>query len=134
MFSTELDPQLIGKHAAFDASKSATFKKATGSQFRVSYGDGSGAAGIVGTDTVTIGGVKVENQVIELANDVSQSFVQDVNTDGLVGLAFSQLNSGMLSPLLNPITSPATTNFRNSQRRHQKDPPKDLLRQCHAHA
>ncbi|KAF2855662.1 acid protease [Plenodomus tracheiphilus IPT5] len=93
MFSTELDAQTIGNHAAFDASKSATFKKAVGSQFKISYGDGSGAAGTVGTDTVTIGGVKVENQVIELANDVSQSFVQDINTDGLVGLAFSQLNT-----------------------------------------
>jgi hypothetical protein len=37
--------------------------------------------------------VKVENQTIELANAVSQSFVQDANTDGLVGLAFSSLNT-----------------------------------------
>jgi hypothetical protein len=42
---------------------------------------------------VTIGGVKVENQTVELANAVSQSFVQDANTDGLVGLAFSSLNT-----------------------------------------
>ncbi|KAH9874515.1 hypothetical protein IAQ61_003704 [Plenodomus lingam] len=93
MFSTELDPRVIGKHAAFDASKSTTFKKAAGAQFKISYGDGSGAAGTVGTDTVTIGGVKVGNQAIELANQVSQSFVEDLNTDGLVGLAFSQLNT-----------------------------------------
>ncbi|KAI8942537.1 hypothetical protein NX059_000599 [Plenodomus lindquistii] len=93
MFSTELDPQSIGTHAAFDASKSPTFKKAVGSQFKISYGDGSGAAGTVGTDTVTIGGVKVENQVVELATAVSRSFVEDTNTDGLVGLAFSQLNT-----------------------------------------
>lgn len=93
MFSTELDAQTIGNHAAFDASKSATFKQATGSHFKISYGDGSGASGTVGTDTVTIGGVTVENQVIELANTVSQSFIQDTNTDGLVGLAFSNLNT-----------------------------------------
>ncbi|KAF1936476.1 acid protease [Clathrospora elynae] len=93
VFSTELDPQVIGKHAAFDASKSATFKKTAGSQFKVNYGDGSGASGIVGTDTVTIGGVKVEGQTVELANKVSQSFVEDTNTDGLVGLAFSSLNT-----------------------------------------
>lgn len=49
--------------------------------------------GTVGTDTVTIGGVKVENQTVELATTVSQSFVEDVNTDGLVGLAFSKLNT-----------------------------------------
>ncbi|KAH7398387.1 aspartic peptidase domain-containing protein [Pyrenochaeta sp. MPI-SDFR-AT-0127] len=93
MFSTELDAQSIGQHAAFDASKSTTFKKTEGSQWKITYGDGSGAAGIVGTDTVTIGGVKVENQTVELASLVSQSFVQDTNTDGLVGLAFSKLNT-----------------------------------------
>ena len=65
-----------------------------GAQFSISYGDGSGAAGTVGTDVVTIGGVSVQNQAVELANKVSQSFVQDVNTDGLVGLAFSKLNTG----------------------------------------
>lgn len=93
MFSTELDAASIGQHAAFDASKSTTFKKTEGAQWKISYGDGSGAAGTVGTDTVTIGGVKVEGQTVELANQVSQSFVQDTNTDGLVGLAFSNLNT-----------------------------------------
>jgi hypothetical protein len=93
MFSTELDAASIGQHAAFDASKSTTFKKTEGAQWKISYGDGSGAAGTVGTDTVTIGGVKVEGQTVELANKVSQSFVQDTNTDGLVGLAFSNLNT-----------------------------------------
>jgi hypothetical protein len=95
MFSTDLDPAAVGQHAAFDASKSTTFKKTEGAQWKISYGDGSGAAGTVGTDTVNIGGVVVENQTVELANQVSQSFVDDTNTDGLVGLAFSNLNTGM---------------------------------------
>ncbi|KZM25977.1 Aspergillopepsin I [Ascochyta rabiei] len=93
MFSTELDAASIGQHSAFDASKSTSFKKTVGSQWKISYGDGSGAAGSVGTDTVTIGGVKVEGQTVELANKVSQSFIQDTDTDGLVGLAFSKLNT-----------------------------------------
>ncbi|OAL03896.1 acid protease [Phaeosphaeriaceae sp. SRC1lsM3a] len=93
VFSTELSKKAIVQHTAFDATKSKTFKLTEGAQFKISYGDGSGAAGIVGTDKVTIGGVTVENQTVELANAVSQSFVQDANTDGLVGLAFSQLNT-----------------------------------------
>jgi hypothetical protein len=93
MFSTELDKASIGQHTAFDATKSTSFKATTGAQWKISYGDGSGAAGIVGTDTVTIGGVKVEGQTVELANKVSQSFVDDADTDGLVGLAFSNLNT-----------------------------------------
>jgi hypothetical protein len=92
-FSTGLDPQVIGQHTAFDPTKSTSFKKVNGAQWKISYGDGSGAAGVVGTDTVTIGGVTVENQAVELATAVSQSFVEDTNTDGLVGLAFSNLNT-----------------------------------------
>jgi hypothetical protein len=93
MFSTELPKQSIQQHTAFDPAKSKTFALTQGAKFKISYGDGSGAAGIVGTDVVEIGGVKVENQTVELANAVSQSFVQDANTDGLVGLAFSNLNT-----------------------------------------
>jgi len=65
-----------------------------GATFSVSYGDGSGAAGTVGTDTVDIGGATVTSQAVELATAVSQSFVADASTDGLVGLAFSTLNTG----------------------------------------
>ncbi|KAF2708871.1 acid protease [Pleomassaria siparia CBS 279.74] len=93
MFSTDLPQASIAGHSAYDASKSTTFKAMTGSKFTISYGDGSGAAGTVGTDVVNIGGVSVDNQTIELANAVSQSFIQDTNTDGLVGLAFSKLNT-----------------------------------------
>lgn len=93
VFSTALPQRAIGQHTAFDPAKSQTFKVMEGAQFRISYGDGSGAAGTVGTDTVTIGGVSVKNQAVETATQVSQSFIQDVNTDGLVGLAFSKLNT-----------------------------------------
>lgn len=64
-----------------------------GSTFSITYGDGSGASGTVGTDTVDIGGATVQNQAVELANKVSTSFVQDTNSNGLVGLAFSKLNT-----------------------------------------
>ena len=46
-----------------------------------------------GTDVVTIGGVAVTNQAIELATSVSSSFINDVDSNGLLGLAFSELNT-----------------------------------------
>lgn len=123
VFSTDLPPQAIGQHSAFDASKSKNFKVMQGAQFSISYGDGSGAAGTVGTDKVTIGGVTVQNQAVELANAVSQSFIQDTNTDGLVGLAFSKLNTGKSS---NHYILPLTN--ISSQRWHQENTTEDLLR------
>jgi hypothetical protein len=45
----------------------------------------------VGTDVVTVGGLKVRNQSIELANRLSPSFQQGFG-DGLFGLAFGSIN------------------------------------------
>lgn len=64
-----------------------------GATWSISYGDGSGAAGTVGMDVVNIGGATATRQAVELATAVSQSFAKDTNNDGLVGLAFSQLNT-----------------------------------------
>lgn len=47
----------------------------------------------MGSDTVDIGGATVEKQAIGLPTNVSASFAQDPDSDGLVGLAFSQLNT-----------------------------------------
>jgi len=47
----------------------------------------------VGTDTVKIGGTTVTGQAVELAKQVSSTFVSD-SSDGLVGLAFSSINTG----------------------------------------
>ena len=65
----------------------------TGSSFKISFGDSSHATGNVGTDTVNIGGAIVNNQAVELAADVSASFVKDVQSNGLVGLGFSNVNT-----------------------------------------
>ncbi|KAG7138836.1 putative aspergillopepsin A-like aspartic endopeptidase [Verticillium longisporum] len=63
------------------------------SGFDISYGDGSGAAGNVGTDVVDIGGATVTRQAIEMATALSASFVEDTANNGLMGLAFSKLNT-----------------------------------------
>ncbi|KAK0621950.1 penicillopepsin [Bombardia bombarda] len=93
VFNTQLSAKSTTGHQVYDPTQSSTFKMIQGAKFSISYGDGSGAAGNVGTDTVEIGGVVVENQAVELATAVSASFVQDVQNNGLLGLAFSQLNT-----------------------------------------
>lgn len=93
VFNTQLPQAAQAGHMNFDPTKSATFKLMQGAAFSISYGDGSGAAGNVGTDTVNIGGATVTSQAIELATAVSNSFVQDTQSNGLVGLAFSKLNT-----------------------------------------
>lgn len=81
-----------GRHV-FDPQKSNTFKDIDGSTFNISYGDQSFALGTVGKDTIDIGGATVENQGIGLPNDVSDSFAEDMISDGLVGLAFTSINT-----------------------------------------
>jgi hypothetical protein len=58
-----------------------------GASWSISYGDGSGAAGVVGKDVVNIGGVTATSQAVELATAVSQSFSRDTNNDGLAAKA-----------------------------------------------
>ena len=77
----------------YDPSKSKTFKDVTDSTFKISYGDSSYASGGVGKDTVSVGGVEVEDQIFGLPTEVSQSFTDDVDSNGLVGLGFSSINT-----------------------------------------
>ncbi|KAK7744364.1 hypothetical protein SLS62_010218 [Diatrype stigma] len=93
VFSSELSKSLQSGHGVYDASKSSTAKKLSGASWDISYGDGSGASGDVYTDTVSIGGVSFDTQAVEAASKISQQFTQDTNNDGLVGLAFSSINT-----------------------------------------
>jgi Eukaryotic aspartyl protease len=93
VFNTQLPTQDQAGHTIYDPSKSTTFAKMSGATFDISYGDGSGASGNVGTDVVDIGGASVDKQAVELATAVSSAFVEDTASNGLVGLAFSTLNT-----------------------------------------
>jgi hypothetical protein len=93
VFNTQLPDNVTRSHQLFDPSESRTFKMLKGASFSITYGDESGAAGNVGIDVVDIGGVIVENQAVELATKVSSSFVEDVGSHGLLGLAYSKLNT-----------------------------------------
>ncbi|QKX57944.1 uncharacterized protein TRUGW13939_05064 [Talaromyces rugulosus] len=93
VFSSELSAADQKSHTVFDTQKSSTFKKMQGATFKISYGDGSSASGNVGTDVVNIGGASVQTQAVELATQVSGSFLAETASNGLVGLAFSNLNT-----------------------------------------
>jgi hypothetical protein len=94
VFSTRLPPSQQNGHTLFDPSKSKTFRVLNGYKWDILYGDGSGASGTVGTDIVTVGGTSVSGQAVEIATNVSSSFLSNVY-DGVLGLAFSSINRGM---------------------------------------
>ncbi|KKY15842.1 putative aspartic endopeptidase pep1 [Diplodia seriata] len=91
VFSTLMASNEQTGHAVYDPDNSGT--KQEGYEWDISYGDGSGASGTVYADKVVVGGVTATSQAVEAATSVSTSFTQDVDNDGLLGLAFSSINT-----------------------------------------
>ncbi|KAK3326389.1 aspartyl proteinase [Apodospora peruviana] len=104
-------PDLFGlsltalRHHTFDPSKSTTFKKSEGKTWKISYGDGSSASGDVGTDVVTVGGLTIKDQAVELTKHLSKEF-QNGAPDGLLGLAFPKINTIMTDGKPDPQSTP----------------------------
>lgn len=94
VFSSELTSTERTGHQVYDPSRSPTSKIKGGYSWRIRYGDGSGASGDVYTDTVQVGGTTVRDQAVELAGTISAQFQRNINNDGLLGLAFSTINTG----------------------------------------
>ncbi|KAH8893299.1 acid protease [Thozetella sp. PMI_491] len=112
VFSSELPSNLKGSgHTIFDPSKSSTFKKSTGQAWKIQYGDGSSASGDVGTDVVSIGGLQIQNQSVELAKELADQFSQGTG-DGLLGLAWPSINTitsnGGADPQPTPVANMIT--------------------------
>ncbi|GAB1315095.1 hypothetical protein MFIFM68171_05305 [Madurella fahalii] len=59
--------------------------------WEIRYGDGSTASGIVGIDIVSIGGLEIKKQTVQVALNSSLQFLQ--SSAGVLGLAFRQLNT-----------------------------------------
>lgn len=102
VFSSLMPSSQTSGHAVYRAQSS---KKLPGETWSITYGDGSGASGTVYADTVVVGGVTATSQAVEAATSVSSAFQQNTNDDGLLGLAFSSINT--VSP------TPAETFFDN---------------------
>ncbi|PHH91982.1 hypothetical protein CDD83_9429 [Cordyceps sp. RAO-2017] len=92
VFNSELPASQTQGHQVYNPAASRTFRPMDNLQFRISYGDGSGAEGGVGMDIVSVGGAKAA-QPVQLATAVTQTFAQDQNNDGLMGLAFGKINT-----------------------------------------
>ncbi|KIW03892.1 hypothetical protein, variant 2 [Verruconis gallopava] len=95
VFSDKLPAREQGQHDLYSTSSG---KRLSGETWSITYGDGSGASGIVYADKVVIGGVTATSQAVEAATSVSSQFVQDTANDGLVGLAFSSINTVRPNP------------------------------------
>lgn len=91
VFSSELPASEQSGHTLYTPSSSAS--QIPGATWSISYGDGSSASGNVYTDTVDVGGVTATSQAVEAAETVSSEFVQNTANDGLLGLAFSSINT-----------------------------------------
>lgn len=98
VFNTGLPANARRGHTLYDPSKSSTFKLLKGQTFNISYGDSSTASGPVGIDVFDVGGSTVQAQAIGIPNQVSQSFITDSASNGLVGMAFSKLNTVSPTP------------------------------------
>lgn len=92
VFSTELSASARSGHTAFDSTKSSTYTKLDWLTWTIAYGDGSSASSDVGSDVITIGGLAIPHQSVELANEISEEFSQ-ASGDGLLGLAWSKINT-----------------------------------------
>ncbi|KAE8356697.1 Aspartic protease pep1 [Aspergillus coremiiformis] len=91
VFSEELPSSQQAGHDVYKPGRSGS--KMAGASWDIQYGDGSSASGDVYKDTVTVGGVTAHGQAVEAASRISTQFVNDRNSDGLLGLAFSSINT-----------------------------------------
>ncbi|KAG2188873.1 hypothetical protein INT44_004013 [Umbelopsis vinacea] len=78
-------------HHIFQEDASSSFES-IGKNWSLSYADGSYISGRTAKDSVTIGDIHYEGQMIGLANDESGQFAADKFLDGIFGLAFPSLS------------------------------------------
>ncbi|KAF7310257.1 Acid protease [Mycena indigotica] len=103
VWSSELTRVSKTGHNIYNPSKSKTATEQKGSKWNISYGDGSSASGNVYLDTVTIGGVAIPKQAVELAQKLSAQFAQGEGSDGLLGLAWPAINTVAPKPVKTPV-------------------------------
>ncbi|KAK3936227.1 aspartic peptidase domain-containing protein [Diplogelasinospora grovesii] len=93
VFSSETPKSEVSGQTVYTPNKSSTAEKLAGATWEITYGDGSSSSGDVYMDKVTVGGLTVSAQAVEAAKQVSDEFTSDSQNDGLLGLAFSTINT-----------------------------------------
>ncbi len=93
VFSTETPSSEVNGQALYDPGSSSSAQLLSGYSWSITYGDGSSSSGDVYDDVVSVGGVSYAQQAVESAQQVSSQFSQDSASSGLLGLAFSSINT-----------------------------------------
>lgn len=93
VFSSETPQTQVKGQSIYNIGKSRSAVKVPGQTWSIKYADGSGSSGDVYYDTVNVGGVSVARQAVESAQSVSSAFTANARSSGLLGLAFSSINT-----------------------------------------
>ncbi|KAF5696955.1 peptidase A1 [Fusarium mundagurra] len=118
IFSTKLSERIQRSHNVFHPQSSSSFRSLADKTWRIVYGDGSSASGDCGSDIVTIGGLAIKNQTVELASRLAPQFAQGTG-DGLLGFAFPEINTVKTKGTPDPADTPVVNMIK------QGDIPKE---------
>ncbi|KAK0613329.1 aspartic peptidase domain-containing protein [Immersiella caudata] len=98
VYSSETDATLLKNRTRYVPDDSSTSRLIPNSSWSIQYGDGSFASGDAYIDTITVGGIKVTDAVVESAKRVSESMATDMALNGIFGLAW-----GLKSEVTPPV-------------------------------
>ncbi|XP_043728240.1 pepsin A [Cervus elaphus] len=88
-------------HNRFNPEDSSTYE-ATSETLSITYGTGS-MTGILGYDTVQVGGITDTNQIFGLSETEPGSFLYYAPFDGILGLAYPSISSSGATPVFDNI-------------------------------
>uniref|UniRef100_A0A7N9CXM6 pepsin A n=1 Tax=Macaca fascicularis TaxID=9541 RepID=A0A7N9CXM6_MACFA len=88
-------------HNLFNPQDSSTYQSTSGT-LSITYGTGS-MTGILGYDTVQVGGISDTNQIFGLSETEPGSFLYYAPFDGILGLAYPSISSSGATPVFDNI-------------------------------
>ncbi|XP_012518183.1 PREDICTED: pepsin A [Propithecus coquereli] len=88
-------------HNRFNPEDSSTYE-ATSQSISITYGTGS-MTGILGYDTVHVGGISDTNQIFGLSESEPGSFLYYAPFDGILGLAYPSISASGATPVFDNI-------------------------------